>query len=90
MSSKHELIVCRCYLCGKETPMGSSNVLLHLRHHHAPEHARIVERVARSQGGGGGGAAVGAGPSPVIKTEPEAIQIKVEIEETETEPDDQT
>ena len=88
MSSKPELTVCRCYLCGKETPMGSSNVLLHLRHHHASEHARIVERVARSQGGGG--AAVGAGPSPVIKTEPEAIQIKVEIEETETEPDDQT
>ena len=88
MSSNHELIVCRCYLCGKETPMGSSNVLLHLRHHHAPEHARIVERVARSQGGGG--SAVGAGPSPVIKTEPEAIQIKVEIEEPETEPDDQT
>ena len=24
----------RCNLCGKETPSGSSNLLLHLRHHH--------------------------------------------------------
>ena len=26
--------ILRCNLCGKETPSGNSNLLLHLRHHH--------------------------------------------------------
>ena len=39
----------RCYLCGKETPMGSNNVLLHLRHHHPQEHAKILEHLTRTQ-----------------------------------------
>ena len=39
----------RCYLCGKETPSGSGNVLLHLRHHHPEEHTKIVDQVARGQ-----------------------------------------
>ena len=39
----------RCYLCGKETPSGSGNVLLHLRHHHPEEHTKVVDQVARGQ-----------------------------------------
>ena len=39
----------RCYLCGKETPSGSGNVLLHLRHHRPEEHTKIVDQVARAQ-----------------------------------------
>merc|ERR1719474_1814100 len=38
-----------CYLCGKETPSGSGNVLLHLRHHHPEEHTKVVDQVAREQ-----------------------------------------
>ena len=30
----HDAKTPRCNLCGKETPSGSSNLLLHLRHHH--------------------------------------------------------
>ena len=29
--------------------MGSNNVLLHLRHHHPQEHAKILEHLTRSQ-----------------------------------------
>ena len=36
-------------MCGKETPSGSGNVLLHLRHHHPEEHTKVVDQVARGQ-----------------------------------------
>ena len=39
----------RCYLCGKDTPMGSSNVLLHLKHHHPAEHNSIVQQLSRKK-----------------------------------------
>ena len=78
----------RCFLCGKDTPMGSSNVLLHLKHHHPSEHSSIVKQLARKK--------TKNLPEPdkplaglvtVVKTEPidtedqSLVNIKVEIEE---------
>lgn len=62
--------------------MGSSNVLVHLRHHHPMEHARIVDILARRQPGAGGSKQPPA-TNVTIKSEPETehIQIKVEVDE---------
>ena len=71
--------------------MGSSNVLLHLKHHHPSEHSSIVKQLARKK--------TKNLPEPdkpiaglmtVVKTEPldtedhphSPVNIKVEIEET--------
>lgn len=64
--------------------MGSSNVLVHLRHHHPSEHARIVDILARRQlEAGAGGNKQKPEANVVIKSEPETehIEIKVEVEE---------
>ena len=71
--------------------MGSSNVLLHLKHHHPSEHSSVVKQLARKK--------TKNLPEPdkplaglvtVVKTEPidtedhhlSLVNIKVEIEET--------
>ena len=50
--------------------MGSNNVLVHLRHHHPMEHARIVDILARRQLEAGGSKQAPAA-NVVIKSEPE-------------------
>ena len=67
--------------------MGSSNVLLHLKHHHPAEHSSIVKQLARkkskniseSEKPGGGLVMVKTEP---VDTEESPVNIKVEIEET--------
>ena len=69
--------------------MGSSNVLLHLKHHHPAEHCSIVKQLARRKSRNipePEQPAAGRGLT-VVKTEPEdlpqsPLNIKVEIEET--------
>ena len=62
--------------------MGSNNVLVHLRHHHPMEHARIVDILARRQLEAGGSKQAPAA-NVVIKSEPETehVQIKVEVDD---------
>ena len=62
--------------------MGSNNVLVHLRHHHPVEHARIVDMLARRQIGAGGSKQQPAA-NVTIKSEPETehVKIKVEVDE---------
>ena len=71
--------------------MGSSNVLLHLKHHHPAEHTSIVKQLARKKTKNIPELEKpGAGLVTVVKTEPadtedlqqSPVNIKVEIEET--------
>ena len=71
--------------------MGSSNVLLHLKHHHPAEHSSIVKQLARKKSKNiSESEKPGGGMVTVIKTEPvdtddrpqSPVNIKVEIEET--------
>ena len=81
----------RCYLCGKDTPMGTSNVLLHLKHHHPKEHTTIVHQLARKKNKTAAEPSFNLASSSyntVIKTEPLEIEgeegqvnIKLEVEE---------
>ena len=67
--------------------MGSSNVLLHLKHHHPAEHTSIVKRLARKKTKN---TPEKPGLVTVVKTEPadaedlhqSPVNIKVEIEES--------
>ena len=76
--------------------MGSNNVLLHLRHHHPLDHAKIVEHLTKDQQQpekmapktdslGKSQPKVQQHPTVVIKSEPEnePLQIKLEIVEDE-------
>ena len=71
--------------------MGSSNVLLHLKHHHPAEHSSIVKQLGRKKSKTlAESEKPPAGLVKVVKTEPadtedhpqSPLNIKVEIEET--------
>lgn len=79
--------------------MGSNNVLLHLKHHHPQEHAKILDHLSRSQRDHilkqvperekvkESASKITEQPNVVIKMEPDYhidnVQIKVEIEDDE-------
>jgi len=79
--------------------MGSNNVLLHLKHHHPQEHAKILDHLSRSQRDyvlkqvserekvKESTSKITEQPNVVIKMEPDYhidnVQIKVEIEDDE-------
>ena len=79
--------------------MGSNNVLLHLKHHHPQEHAKILDHLSRYQRDHilkqvperekvkESASKITEQPNVVIKMEPDYhidnVQIKVEIEDDE-------
>ena len=65
----------RCTLCGKVTPTGTSNVLLHFRHHHIREYNKIKHLEAP----GVKEAAKSSLDHSLHEAESEEVQVKVEI-----------